>query len=343
MLKSQSFDYKRICEILTKYNVDISNANSSISINRPKTNSTTDEKTENSDIILLQSFLKEIINEYSETSVNTEINSSMHDLKYSTVTRGEIYKCDFGNPYGSEQGYERYAIVVQCDIGNKHSPTTIVLACTTEVKSPMLVHFEIIFSNENMIDYDEQIVGNKKNTILAEQIRTVDKRRLREYVGKLKPKYMEQIDNIIEKSLSIKSRTIEKIVYVDVPIVKKEKSKLSITQMKILSYINIKELIKIIESHETNENKCPEILKLFGFDLKKNGVQYLENLIIKSLKYEQFNLETLTKMPDCNTDGVDSEELKRLMIARVKEVFKIKSCTLDFIRLINSFLVKGEI
>jgi len=84
------------------------------------------------------------------------------------------------------------------------------------------------------------------------------------------------------------------------------------------------------------------MLKLFGFNLERNGVQYLRQAIIYSVKYLYFNIETLSQEVSRKT-GIHKEEVIRLIVARVKERFGFKKApTIDFIRLINSFLLKQE-
>ena len=81
---------------------------------------------------------------------------------------------------------------------------------------------------------------------------------------------------------------------------------------------------------------------MFGFDLKKNGVQYLLKAIITSPKNDYFNVETLSESVS-QEEGIDQKEIKRLIIARVKETFGFrKAPTIDFIRLVNIFLEKQE-
>ena len=131
-------------------------------------------------------------------------NCQEYDLLFPTVKRGEVYLCDFGEPYGSEQGYIRYSIVVQNDIGNIHSSTTIVLSCTTKNKLELPVHRTFKFSEQNMIDYDVRRIGDQQNTIMAEQIHTVDKSRLREYLGTMTSDFMDDIQEIIDISIGSK-------------------------------------------------------------------------------------------------------------------------------------------
>ena len=279
-------------------------------------------------------------------------HTSAYDLIYSDVKRGEVYLCDFGEPYGSEQGFKRYAIVIQNDDGNLHSPTTIVIACTTEHKKRLPVHFHCTFSSRNMIDYHLARVGSEENVIMAEQIRTVDKTRLRKYLGTLTPDFMKIIEGKINISLHLsrKDKTIvnQEKLYInnsnamakmETP---KERKDVNMTQVQLLSFVDIKKLMRISQRFSTDEVKAQRILDLFGFDFKKNGVQYLFKAIIASPKNAYFNLETLSEKIS-RTEGIEKEEIKRLIVARVKENFGFrKAPTIDFIRLVNSFLIKQE-
>lgn len=254
-------------------------------------------------------------------------NISEYDLIYSTVKRGEVYLCDFGEPYGHEQGFMRYAIIAQNDDGNFHSPTTIVVACTSEPKKRLPVHYHCTFSSSNMIDYDLEKVGSAENVIMAEQIQTVDKARLRKYLGMLTTDFMEQIDQKLNISLQLSS---------------KERKDVNMVQIRLLSFVDINELLKISQEHATDEVKAEKILKLFGFDFNKKGVSYVFEAIIASPKAAYFNLETLSESIS-KEESIDKEEVKRLIVARVKETFGFKKApTIDFIRLVNSFLSKQE-
>lgn len=291
--------------------------------------------------------------ETTQTTPTLSHHPSEYDLLYSEVKRGEVYWCDFGEPYGSEQGGYRPAIVVQNDDGNLHSPTTIIIACTTEHKKRLPVHFHCAFSSRNMLDYDSARVSSAENVIMAEQIQTVDKTRLRKYIGTLTPEFMKIIEGKIDISLHLSRdvKTIEKKVYVDRPVPQKtivdpeapkERKDVNMVQVQLLSFVDITELLKISQSYSSDDVKAQRILELFGFDFKRNGVQYLLKAIIASPKDAYFNLETLSESVS-RTEGIDKEEVKRLIVARVKETFGFrKAPTIDFIRLVNNFLVKQE-
>lgn len=329
-------DVNRINEILEKYQVDADISDNSITIRKYL------------DYKVLKNILKEL-KPYGVQNHRDQVETinNCHQLitpKYPVVKRGEVYRCDFWFPYGSEQGFERYAIIIQNDDGNLHSPTTIVLACTTEDKKDLIVHIVISFSEENMIDYNEEIIGTEVNTILGEQIKTVDKTRLKEYLGTLTPEFMDnQIQRIIEKSLALKMRKpIEKKIYVESKRDTNRKD-LNMNQVIMLSNISIQKLLKIKESSKTTYEKCTEILELFNFDIKKNGIQYLIKTILNTPKYEQYNLENLIeRIGKIEELTISEDEVKRLIVARVKETLKIKGCTIDFIRLVNCFIRKGD-
>ena len=109
------------------------------------------------------------------------------------IKRGEIYYADLRPIIGSEQGGVRPVLVLQNDIGNRHSPTTIVAAITSrKTKPPLPTHVHICAD------------GLKSHTIvLLEQIRTIDKSRLGEYVGSVNEDDMGQVDRAIIVSFGI--------------------------------------------------------------------------------------------------------------------------------------------
>ena len=109
------------------------------------------------------------------------------------IKRNEIYYADLSPVVGSEQGGVRPVLVIQNDTGNKYSPTTIVAAITSrQNKAKLPTHIEI---TENVFEKD--------SIVLLEQIRTVDKRRLKEYVGKLDNGTMERVNKAISISVGL--------------------------------------------------------------------------------------------------------------------------------------------
>jgi len=102
------------------------------------------------------------------------------------VKRGDIYYADLSPVVGSEQGGIRPVLVVQNDVGNKYSPTVIVAAITSKInKAKMPTHIEIEGEKHGL---------TKDSVILAEQIRTIDKRRLKEKIGHIDDNLSSLID-----------------------------------------------------------------------------------------------------------------------------------------------------
>jgi len=109
------------------------------------------------------------------------------------IVRGEMYTADLDPVSGSEQGGLRPVLVVQNDAGNRYSPTVIVLALTSQMEKPRLpTHVPV--RGQGL---------RKDSVVLAEQIRTLDKRRLREKIGRLDPATMEKIDRALRASLAL--------------------------------------------------------------------------------------------------------------------------------------------
>jgi mRNA interferase MazF len=110
-----------------------------------------------------------------------------------TIKRGELYYADLSPVVGSEQGGVRPVLVVQNDVGNKYSPTVIAAAVTSKInKAKLPTHIEL----------PSNLYGlNKDSVILLEQIRTLDKRRLKERIGELNESTMSLVDRAILISL----------------------------------------------------------------------------------------------------------------------------------------------
>ncbi len=111
------------------------------------------------------------------------------------VKRGDIYYADLSPVVGSEQGGVRPVLIVQNDIGNKYSPTVIAAAITSQInKAKMPTHIEISAEEYGL---------NKDSVILLEQVRTIDKRRLRERIGHLDEVTMGLVDNALLVSFGL--------------------------------------------------------------------------------------------------------------------------------------------
>ncbi len=111
------------------------------------------------------------------------------------VKRGDIFYADLSPVIGSEQGGIRPVIIMQNDIGNRYSPTVIVAAITSQInKAKLPTHVEIS---------SEEYGLNRDSVVLLEQIRTLDKRRLKEKIGHMTDEDMKKVNNALLISLSL--------------------------------------------------------------------------------------------------------------------------------------------
>lgn len=111
------------------------------------------------------------------------------------IKRGDIYYADLSPVIGSEQGGLRPVLIVQNDVGNKYSPTVIAAAITSRVsKAKLPTHIDVVGEDTGLA---------KDSIILLEQIRTIDKKRLKEKMGHLDEGTMSSVNNAIEVSFGL--------------------------------------------------------------------------------------------------------------------------------------------
>ncbi len=111
------------------------------------------------------------------------------------IKRGDIFYADLSPVIGSEQGGIRPVLIVQNDIGNKYSPTVIAAAITSQInKAKLPTHIEISAQEYGLA---------KDSVILLEQIRTIDKKRIREKSGHLDDELMEEVNEAISVSFGL--------------------------------------------------------------------------------------------------------------------------------------------
>ena len=111
------------------------------------------------------------------------------------VKRGDVFYADLSPVVGSEQGGVRPVLVIQNDIGNKYSPTVIIAAVTSQInKAKLPTHIEISGDEYGL---------SKDSVILAEQVRTIDKRRLKEKIGHLDEELMARVNEALEISFGL--------------------------------------------------------------------------------------------------------------------------------------------
>lgn len=117
-----------------------------------------------------------------------------------TVKRGDIYYADLSPVVGSEQGGLRPVLIIQNDVGNKYSPTVIAAAITSKLgKSKMPTHIDV---------YADKFGLAKDSVILLEQIRTIDKKRLKEKMGHLDTNVMQQVNTALSVSFGLNTEGV---------------------------------------------------------------------------------------------------------------------------------------
>ena len=111
------------------------------------------------------------------------------------IKRGDIYYADLSPVIGSEQGGLRPVLIVQNDVGNKYSPTVIAAAITSKMsKTKLPTHIDVIGEDAGLA---------KDSIILLEQIRTIDKKRLKEKMGHLDDATMNDVNSAIQVSFGL--------------------------------------------------------------------------------------------------------------------------------------------
>ena len=114
----------------------------------------------------------------------------------TSVKRGDIFYADLSPVVGSEQGGVRPVLIIQNDTGNRYSPTVIAAAITSQTgKARLPTHIELPVQQECGLTRD--------SVVLLEQVRTLDKRRLRERMGRVDDQVMEKIDTAIAVSFGL--------------------------------------------------------------------------------------------------------------------------------------------
>lgn len=109
------------------------------------------------------------------------------------VKRGDVFYANLDPIIGSEQGGIRPVLVVQNNVGNKYSPTVVVLPISSAKKTNMPTHIRIFGSK----------MLSENSVILAEQIRTIDRNRLKDYVGSVGLEIMEKVDMAMKISIGV--------------------------------------------------------------------------------------------------------------------------------------------
>ena len=116
-------------------------------------------------------------------------------MEHKEVKRGEVFYADLSPVVGSEQGGVRPVLIVQNDVGNRHSPTVIAAAITQD-KTNLPTHIGIKAGTGGL---------TRDSVVLLEQVRTLDKRRLRERAGQIDPDVQRRVDEALEISFGLET------------------------------------------------------------------------------------------------------------------------------------------
>ncbi len=114
------------------------------------------------------------------------------------IRRNEIYLANLGHTVGSEERGTRPVLIIQNDLGNKHGPTTIVLPITKRVEQRLSIPTHIKIKPFGKMKYEA--------TIMAEQIKIIDKRRLINFIDILPKKYIKSVNNALKMAIDLQER-----------------------------------------------------------------------------------------------------------------------------------------
>ena len=141
-----------------------------------------------------QKSFPECLDSAAAGKISAEINF-LESEHFMTVRRGDIYYADLSPVIGSEQGGLRPVLIVQNDVGNKYSPTVIAAAITSQIgKTRLPTHIDVTADRFGL---------SKDSVILLEQIRTIDKQRLKEKMGHLDDNVMKRVNDAIGVSFGL--------------------------------------------------------------------------------------------------------------------------------------------
>ena len=218
-LKAKEVDIVRITKILSKHSGKKFITNHTISLYGKVSDELLKELLDNIEIISAQNFpndvkwLQTLEDEKTNNSNNEPLPDNAligNDLLFPNVKRGQVFWCwidysDFNGPNQWHEGKLRPVIVVQNEDIHAKSRYTIVLPCTSQIQKYGISKLMVEFSENNMLDFNLNNFGKKLSGLVeADQIQCIDKRRLRKYIGRMTPEFMEEVQKIIDITLGLK-------------------------------------------------------------------------------------------------------------------------------------------
>ena len=142
-------------------------------------------------------FIFSAMKEKADWIQEVKIMEDIFIMEERKIRRGDIYHADLNPVFGSEQGGYRPVLVIQNNRGNQYSPTVIVAAITSRPKSKMPTHVPIPADMQGL---------EKDSVVLLEQVRTLDKKRLGDYIGTLDRQQMMKVDKALCSSTGMRKR-----------------------------------------------------------------------------------------------------------------------------------------
>ena len=246
--------------------------------------------------------------------------------KSEMVYRGEVYK--WGTVRDKDDGegkIKECVIIIQNDYQISASDETIALFCTSNYEERAPIQFSFALTKGTMVDHSaKRLELFDQCTMFIGHIKGINRNQLGKYLGTMTDSFMNTLQPNIDFCLGLKrSRTV------------------NLAQLKMLSTIDMADMFAIAESKVSDSKKVTEFLKLFHFDISKNGMKYVKKSILIATTLGDYRLEDLALLIAKN-EQVEATEVLRLVVARIKENFHFpKSPAISFIRLIDKLLRKG--
>lgn len=235
---------------------------------------------------------------------------------------GEAYRWGQVRKKKNGKVVKECVIIIQNDNQNNIYEETVALLCTTDNEERARIDYSFRLNYEVMPDYNLQRLENYAGCdFFVKRLILVNRGRIGRYLGTFDSTFMNTLQPIIDYFFGLK-RT----------------KNVSKSQIKILSQVNVKDLIDISETSSSKKRKILRCLDLFGFDISKNGVQYVKDAIYIASELDEYKLEVLARII-AEKDNADKDEVLRLIIARIKETLGLKKIhSIEFIRLIASIM-----
>ena len=210
-LKVKEVDIVRITKILSKHSGKKFITNHTISLYGKVSDELLKELLDNIEIISAQNFPNDV--KWLQTLEDEKTNNSNNeilpdnalignDLLFPNVKRGQVFWCwidysDFNGPNQWHEGKLRPVIVVQNEDINTKSRYTIVLPCTSQIQKWGMSKLMVEFSENNMLDFNPNHFGKKLTGLIeTDHIQCIDKKRLRKYIGRMTPEFMEEVQKL---------------------------------------------------------------------------------------------------------------------------------------------------